>query len=175
MKPVRGGLTLITGGARAGKSAAALARARALGGEEVSFIATAEAADAEMAQRIRAHKSQRPAAWETIEEPRDIAAALARSKHDVVVLDCLTLLVSNLLLAGGEEAVRVGVEDLLSAWRKSGKTLIVVSNEVGTGIVPENPLARRYRDLLGWANQKVAAAAGEVVLLVAGLELRLKP
>jgi adenosyl cobinamide kinase/adenosyl cobinamide phosphate guanylyltransferase len=93
----------------------------------------------------------------------------------VVVLDCLTLLVSNLMLAGGEAAVRRGVEALLAAWRTSGKTLIVVSNEVGMGVVPENALARRYRDLLGWANRTVAASADEAVLLVAGREVSLKP
>uniref|UniRef100_UPI00257ECB44 bifunctional adenosylcobinamide kinase/adenosylcobinamide-phosphate guanylyltransferase n=1 Tax=Oceanithermus sp. TaxID=2268145 RepID=UPI00257ECB44 len=159
--------------ARAGKSAAALARARALGGEAVSFVATAEAGDEEMAARAAAHRAERPAAWETIEEPRDAAAALARARHDVIVLDCLTLLVSNLLLDGGEAAVREGVQALLAAWRESGKTLIVVSNEVGMGIVPTAALARRYRDLLGWANRTVAAAADEVRLVVAGRELPL--
>ncbi|WP_457631529.1 cobyric acid synthase [Oceanithermus sp.] len=168
-------LVLLLGGARAGKSAAALARARALGGGAVSFIATAEAGDEEMAARVAAHRAERPAAWETIEEPRDAAGALARARHRVVVLDCLTLLVSNLLLAGGEEVARRGVEELLAAWRASGKTLIVVSNEVGMGVVPENALARRYRDLLGWANRTVAAAADEAVLLVAGRELPLLP
>ena len=166
-------LVLYLGGARAGKSAAALARARALGGEAVSFVATAEAGDEEMAARAAAHRAERPAAWETIEEPRDAAAALARARHDVVVLDCLTLLVSNLLLDGGEAAVREGVQALLAAWRESGKTLIVVSNEVGMGIVPTAALARRYRDLLGWANRTVAAAADEVRLVVAGRELPL--
>ncbi|WP_456477187.1 cobyric acid synthase [Oceanithermus sp.] len=167
-------LVLYLGGARAGKSAAALARARALGGEAVSFVATAEAGDEEMARRIAAHRDERPVAWETIEEPRDAAAALARARHDVVVLDCLTLLVSNLLLDGGEAAVREGVQALLGAWRRSGKTLIVVSNEVGMGIVPAGALAREYRDLLGWANRAVAAAADEVRLVVAGRELLLE-
>ncbi|ADR35864.1 cobyric acid synthase CobQ [Oceanithermus profundus DSM 14977] len=166
-------LVLYLGGARAGKSAAALARARALGGGAVSFVATASPGDEEMAARAAAHRAERPAAWETIEEPRDAAAALGRAKHDVVVLDCLTLLVSNLLLEGGEAAVREGVEALLAAWRESGRTLVVVSNEVGMGIVPENALARRYRDLLGWANRTVAAAADEVRLVVAGRELPL--
>lgn len=173
--PADGRLVFLLGGARAGKSAAALARARVLGGEEVTFVATAEPGDREMAARAAAHRAERPAAWETIEAPRDAAAALERARHDVVVLDCLTLLVSNLLLAGGEQAVHRGVEALLAAWQKSGKTLIVVSNEVGMGIVPENALARRYRDLLGWANRTVAAAADEAVLVVAGRELALKP
>ena len=152
----------------------ALERARALGGDAVTFIATASAGDEEMAARAAAHRAERPAVWETIEEPREAAAALARARHDVVVLDCLTLLVSNLLLAGGEEAVRREVEALLDTWRAGGKTLIVVSNEVGMGIVPENALARRYRDLLGWANRTVAAAADEVRLVVAGRELPLE-
>jgi len=164
-------LIFYTGGARAGKSAAALARARALGKGDVSFIATARADDEEMARRIAAHRAERPAVWETIEEPRDAAAALARAAHDVIVLDCLTLLVSNLLLEGGEEAVRDGVKRLLEAWRKSGKTLIVVSNEVGMGIVPTTALARRYRDLLGWANRALAAAADEAWLVVAGRQI----
>ncbi len=167
-------LVLYLGGARAGKSAVALERARALGGDAVTFIATAKAGDEEMAARIGSHQKERPAAWETIEEPRDAAAALARARHDVAVLDCLTLLVSNLLLEGGEEAVRREVEALLDTWRAGGKTLIVVSNEVGMGIVPENALARSYRDLLGWANRTVAAAADEVRLVVAGRELPLE-
>ena len=171
--PTPARLIFYTGGARAGKSAAALALARALGEDEVSFIATARADDEEMARRIEAHRDERPAAWETIEEPRDAAAALGRAAHEVVVLDCLTLLVSNLLLEGGEEAVRAGVSGLLEAWRKSGKTLIVVSNEVGMGIVPENALARRYRDLLGWANRTLAAAADEAWLVVAGRQIPL--
>ena len=171
--PTPARLIFYTGGARAGKSAAALARARALGEDEVSFIATARADDEEMARRIEAHRDERPAAWETIEEPRDAAAALGRAAHEVVVLDCLTLLVSNLLLEGGEEAVRAGVSGLLETWRKSGKTLIVVSNEVGMGIVPENALARRYRDLLGWANRTLAAAADEAWLVVAGRQIPL--
>ncbi len=171
--PALARLIFYTGGARAGKSAAALARARALGEDEVSFIATARADDEEMARRIEAHRDERPAAWETIEEPRDAAGALRRAAHEVVVLDCLTLLVSNLLLEGGEEAVRTGVSDLLETWRKSGKTLIVVSNEVGMGIVPENALARRYRDLLGWANRTLAAAADEAWLVVAGRQIPL--
>lgn len=173
------GLVLVTGGARAGKSTAAQGWARALGGEGVSFIATAQALDPEMERRVAAHRAERPPAWETLEEPLDVAAALRRARHGVVLLDCLTLWVSNLLLREPDpvetpEALRPHLEGLLRARLETGKRLLVVTNEVGLGIVPDNPLARRYRDLLGWANARLAREAGAAYLMVAGLPLRLK-
>ncbi|RDI94733.1 bifunctional adenosylcobinamide kinase/adenosylcobinamide-phosphate guanylyltransferase [Meiothermus sp. QL-1] len=165
-------LVLVTGGVRAGKSQFAQELAQRLGGEEVSFLATAEPLDEEMRARIEQHRRARPGAWETLEVPLWVPEALRRARFGVVVLDCLTLWVSNLMHR--EEAVEPQVEALLAAWRESGKTLVVVTNEVGMGIVPENPLARRYRDVLGAANRQVARAAQQVYLLVAGLPLQLK-
>ncbi|MGH2519786.1 MAG: bifunctional adenosylcobinamide kinase/adenosylcobinamide-phosphate guanylyltransferase, partial [Chloroflexota bacterium] len=157
-----GSLTLITGGARGGKSAQAEKLVRLAGGQVV-YVATAEAGDDEMRTRIAAHKAARPASWHTIEEPLHPSRRLAAAGAGTVLLDCLTLLVSNLLLAG--EAIRAEIDALLAWQRASGATLVVVSNEVGWGIVPDNPLARRYQDELGWANQRVAAAANDVVLM----------
>ncbi|GIW33981.1 bifunctional adenosylcobinamide kinase/adenosylcobinamide-phosphate guanylyltransferase [Meiothermus sp.] len=164
-------LILVTGGARAGKSAFAQEWAQALG-EPVSFIATAQALDEEMRQRIARHQAERPPGWETLEEPLEVPQALARALGRVVLLDCLTLWVSNLMLAGRE--VLPELENLLALWAETGKTLLVVSNEVGMGIVPDNALARRYRDLLGAANRRIAEEADVVYLLVAGIPLKLK-
>ncbi len=165
-------LLLITGGARAGKSRFAQAQAWALGQERVSFIATAEPLDGEMRQRIAKHRAERPPAWETLEAPLEVPQALERARHGVVLLDCLTLWVSNLMLAGLE--VEPALEHLLAVRAQTGKTLLVVTNEVGLGIVPDNPLARRYRDLLGAANARVAQEAQRVYLLVAGIPLQIK-
>ena len=165
-------LLLITGGARAGKSRFAQAQAWALGQERVSFIATAEPLDGEMRQRIAQHRAERPPAWETLEAPLEVPQALQQARHGVVLLDCLTLWVSNLMLAGLE--VLPALEHLLAVRAQTGKTLLVVTNEVGLGIVPDNPLARRYRDLLGAANARVAQEAQRVYLLVAGIPLQIK-
>lgn len=167
------GLILVTGGARAGKSAFALAHAHALGLDQVSFIATAQALDEEMHQRIQQHRAERPAAWETLEEPLELPFALVRARGRVVLLDCLTLWVSNLMQV--EREVLPEVEKLLAVRAQTGKTLLVVTNEVGLGIVPANALARRYRDLLGAANRRMAQEADRVYLLVAGIPVKLKP
>lgn len=111
-------------------------------------------------------------AWETLEAPLEVPQALERARHGVVLLDCLTLWVSNLMLAGLE--VEPALEHLLAVRAQTGKTLLVVTNEVGLGIVPDNPLARRYRDLLGAANARVAQEAQRVYLLVAGIPLQIK-
>jgi adenosyl cobinamide kinase/adenosyl cobinamide phosphate guanylyltransferase len=165
-------LTLLLGGARAGKSTRALALAS--GAARVLFVATAEARDDEMTARIAAHRLERPAHWDTLEEPTNVAAALAAygGKYDVVVVDCLTLWVSNLMAGGLDVPARV--EELIESYRRGDASWIVVSNEVGMGIVPDNALARTYRDALGTANRLVAAAADHVELLVAGLPVRLK-
>src|SRR5690554_5964759 len=137
-------LTLVTGGARSGKSSFALRLADARG-PEVLFVATAEALDDEMAARIARHRAERPAAWRTLEEPRHLAAALAAaSPAPVVLLDCVTLWVSNLLLAEGAtwEAAAAELEALLAWHAASGAALIAVTNEVGLGIVPADPLSR---------------------------------
>jgi adenosylcobinamide kinase/adenosylcobinamide-phosphate guanylyltransferase len=164
-------LTLILGGARSGKSTRALSLATG----RVLFVATAEALDDEMALRISRHRSERPTEWDTLEEPRDIASALrARGDtYDTVIIDCLTLWVGNLI--DGEGSPAEWVAPLIAAYRAGRADWVVISNEVGLGIVPDTPLGRQYRDALGMVNQLVAAAADRVMLLVAGLEMDLKP
>lgn len=180
-----GQIVLVLGGARGGKSAFAQQLAAELGGQDVLFVATAEALDDEMRARIRNHREQRPAGWRTVEAPRQVASAItaADAGMKVVLVDCMTLLVSNVLMALGEEpeataaahAVVAEVEALLEASVSSRATYIVVSNEVGMGLVPPYPLGRLYRDLLGQANQLLAARAETVYFLVAGLPMMLKP
>ena len=167
-------LCVLTGGVRSGKSSEAERIAAAWGGSKVTYLATAQGLDDEMRERIVKHRSDRDPAWETIEEPLDAAFALLRADHDTVLLDCMTLLVTNLLLSGGADAVRAGISSLLEAWRSSGKDLVVVTNEVGLGIVPDNALSRDYRDLLGWANQRLVAASTESWLMVSGRKLSLQ-
>jgi adenosylcobinamide kinase/adenosylcobinamide-phosphate guanylyltransferase len=167
------GFTLVTGGARSGKSAYAQ-RLAASSGRPVLFVATAEPGDDDMRRRIEAHRASRPSEWQTIEEPLSVAVALrARVRPEqVVLLDCVTLLVSNLILAG--RPVQPEVEALAQWQSLSRARLIAVTNEVGFGIVPDNPLAREYRDALGLANQALAAAADDVVLMVSGLAVAIK-
>lgn len=170
-------LTLVTGGARSGKSTLALSLAAPH--ERVLFAATAEPRDGDMAARIAAHRSERPAAWGTLEAPVALAAALraGAAGYDLVVVDCLTLWVSNLMLgadAPDDRAVLAAADDLLAAYAEGAASWVVVTNEVGLGVVPASELGRRYRDLLGRVNQRVAAAADAVHLVVAGLALDLK-
>lgn len=177
-------LIFILGGARAGKSRLAqeLAQQRAdATGAAVCFIATAEALDDDMRARILRHQAERPAHWRLIEEPRALAAAYAQAAEaGVVIVDCLTLLVSNWLLSMPDHeadclnAIETTLAAFLQTFARRKQTVIVVSNEVGLGIVPDNALARRYRDLLGRVNQSVAAAATEVHFVVAGLPWRIK-
>lgn len=171
-------LILILGGARAGKSDLAEKLARGLG-DKVVFVATAEAKDRDMARRIALHRRRRPSSWDLIEEPLDIAGRLARRrKHtDVVLLDCLTLWVSNMLLreAGAAEASAcTAAERLLEVYERGASSWIVVSNEVGLGVVPPTRLGRGYRDALGRVNQIFASRADHVYLAVAGLSLDLR-
>jgi adenosylcobinamide kinase / adenosylcobinamide-phosphate guanylyltransferase len=164
-------LIFVTGGARSGKSSFAFARAAQLGGDAVSFIATAEALDHEMHTRISQHRLERNPAWQTLEQPSEIDLELCQ--HDVIVLDCVSLWVSNQLLRGDTEAQMLERTEALIAKLES-KTLIVVTNEVGFGIVPDNALARAYRDALGRVNQYLARAASEAHLLVSGIPVVLK-
>jgi len=175
-----GRLILILGGARSGKSTHAQRLAKAHGGKVV-FIATAEALDAEMRQRITAHQADRPADWQTLEIPYDVGQAFTHLSPpaDIVLLDCMTLLVSNLLLLEGdidqpdavaaEERLDVELRWLLEAIRISRADWIIVSNEVVQGLVPPYPSGRVYRDLLGHANQRLAEQADEVYWIVAGI------
>jgi adenosylcobinamide kinase/adenosylcobinamide-phosphate guanylyltransferase len=166
-------LELILGGARSGKSRLAEARAKE-GGLPVTYIATGQALDEEMAARIAHHQSRRPQEWPTVEVPLRLAAALANeaAPDRCLLVDCLTLWLSNLLLAGaeGEE-----VPALLEALPALPGRVILVSNEVGWGVVPANALARRFTDEQGRLNQRVAALCDRVSLTVAGLAVELKP
>lgn len=168
-------LTLITGGARSGKSSFALRLASA--SDDVLFVATAEPGDDDIAARIARHRRERPPHWRTIEAPLAVPAALAAAEPaGVVVLDCATLWVSNMLLTEGAswEAASAELAGLLEWHAATAAHLIVVSNEVGLGIVPGDPLSRTYRDWLGRFNQRLAAAADAVYLLVAGLPVNVK-
>jgi len=175
-------LTLILGGARSGKSTYAEQLATEIG-PSVLYIATAEAKDEEMAARIAAHRSTRPATWQTLEAARNVGQALAKFDRspDVILLDCLTLLVSNIILdletesqATIEAMIQAEIESILTTRKQLAAPLIVVSNEVGLGVVPEYPLARLYRDVLGRANQYLATQADQVLFMVAGLPWKIK-
>lgn len=169
-------LALVGGGVRSGKSAFALALARTLGPRRV-FLATAQARDAEMTARIAAHRAERAADFETIEEPYDPLAALERARGaDVVLLDCLTLWLSNLLLRGDSEAaIAEKVAAIAEALRAAPFAAIVVTNEVGMGIVPESPLGRAFRDVAGRAHQALASRADRLYFAMLGTILRLAP
>jgi adenosylcobinamide kinase/adenosylcobinamide-phosphate guanylyltransferase len=191
MSQVSPQLILVLGGARSGKSDFAQ-RLAERSGRSVAFIATASPGDEEMRERIARHRAARPRAWHTIEEPLDLAQALHRaaSLADVLLLDCMTLWLANWLMARGKmdmetmgaSAARYGeealqeVEALLGAFSEldAKKALVVVSNEVGLGLVPPYALGRLYRDILGRVNQRLALAASRVYLMVAGLAVDIK-
>ncbi|MEW5762201.1 MAG: bifunctional adenosylcobinamide kinase/adenosylcobinamide-phosphate guanylyltransferase [Bacillota bacterium] len=185
---MEGNLVLILGGARSGKSRFAQEMAARLS-DRVLFVATAEPGDPEMRARIEAHRRERPATWRVLEAPLDVGRCLAGALEgvEVVVLDCLTLLVANVFTAGQDPVsgggdclpgavrrVREEIEAFLEVVRGHPLHFLVVANEVGLGIVPENPLARYYRDALGMANQMLAREAGEVILMVAGIPVWIK-
>jgi len=184
-------LVLILGGARSGKSTFA-ERLAATSEKRVAFIATATASDGDMRDRIARHRAARPITWITIEEPLDLVAAVTRASHeaDVILLDCMTLWLSNWMAQHNNtieeddvqlqhaynDGVLAAIEALLSAIRTlpPGKTVIIVTNEVGLGIVPMHPLSRAYRDTLGWMNQRIARDADRVYLMIAGLGVDIK-
>jgi adenosylcobinamide kinase/adenosylcobinamide-phosphate guanylyltransferase len=157
-------LVLVGGGARSGKSRWALERARRRGGRLV-FIATAEALDDEMSVRVAHHRAERGDEFETIEEPRELARAIRSAQGDAIVVDCLTLWLAN-VMGDAEEAI--------AAAKAHAAEVICVTNEVGCGIVPENALAREFRDRAGRMNQRFAEAADEVYWMVFGQPLRVK-
>jgi adenosylcobinamide kinase / adenosylcobinamide-phosphate guanylyltransferase len=170
-------LTLITGGARSGKSAHAIAIATAYPGSRRCFLASAEASDEEMRARIERHRADRPAGFVTVEEPVALATALAslEGRTDVVVVDCLTLWVANLIARERDDpAIMAEAERLAAVLTQVSFGAAVVTGEVGAGIVPINPMARRFRDLLGWVNQKVARASDRVILMAAGYPIIVK-
>ena len=167
-------IILITGGARSGKSKYAEQRAAALGPRRL-YVATAEARDDEMVHRIAAHQKRRSSAWTTVEEPVQLAETLLAGdgRTDCALVDCLTLWLSNLILRG-DENVQEKVENLVQTLPRLDFSVVFVTNEVGAGIVPDNPLARRFRDLAGWTNQRLAAVSHEVVLMVASIPMIIK-
>lgn len=174
-----GRIVFVIGGARSGKSSFALKEASGIPGRKL-YIATAEPLDKEMKERIERHKRERSSEWEVIEEPVDIASILKKTgSYDVLLLDCLTLWVSNILARYPERARQ---QDLINGFLYSlgelkkypNATLFAVSNEVGMGIVPQNELARDFRDLSGLLNQRVAEMADEVYFVISGIPLRIK-
>jgi adenosylcobinamide kinase / adenosylcobinamide-phosphate guanylyltransferase len=175
-----GKLTFLLGGARSGKSSHAQKLAQETG-KSVTFLATAQALDDDMSARIKRHQEDRPADWVTLEIPSNIAKALRANpiKTEIVLLDCITLLANNLFMpfikddsvdeARAFEAMQKEVDDLLAFIREGKQDWIVISNEVGLGVVPAYQMGRAYRDTLGWANQRIAREADEVCWMVAGI------
>jgi adenosylcobinamide kinase / adenosylcobinamide-phosphate guanylyltransferase len=172
----QGSVTLVLGGVRSGKSR--YAQQLAEQSSHVVFIATAKATDDEMKAKIQRHREDRPIEWLTLEEPLELAQALRQhsSACDVILIDCLTIFAANLMEAEGDDnsAVERRLQALCEALQAVSCSVLLVSNEVGSGVVPAYPLGRRYRDLLGEINQRVARIADDVVLMVAGLPLALK-
>ncbi len=183
-----GKLILILGGARSGKSTYAEMLAKELGNDSVLYVATAEAKDEEMRSRIERHQIERPSTWKTLEAPTAISEGIQKTwdGQDVILIDCLTLLVSNILLAGtggddvpvdmelAQASMLVEVETFAKTIENLNVTTIIVSNEVGLGLVPPYELGRVYRDVLGQANQNIAKRADEVYFLVAGIPMQVK-
>ncbi len=175
-----GRLILVGGGARSGKSSFAALYAKRLAadaGLKPVFVATAQAFDGEMTTRIERHKQERDGAFTTVEEPLDVVEALAALPgHDIVLLDCLTLWLSNLLLASRDDvSILDSIDRLVVLARARSGPLIVVTNEVGLGLVPESSLGRRFRDLAGISHQRLSAGADEIYAGLLGLILRLAP
>lgn len=180
MSEYKGGIIFITGGARSGKSTFALKLASSNEGKK-AYIATAEPLDPEMEERIDKHREQRGNDWSVFEESIKIGDSIKEimGEYSLIVLDCLTLWVSNLLTRQNDEkTIETELERFIAALKlfqnTAGSQLIIVSNEVGLGIVPDNALSRRFRDIAGMLNQKVAEIADEAYLVVSGLPLKIK-
>jgi adenosylcobinamide kinase/adenosylcobinamide-phosphate guanylyltransferase len=168
-------VSLVLGGARSGKSRyaeALIAAFKARWQPPWVYVATAEPGDTEMAERIAAHRTRRGADWRTIEAPRDLAGSLQACRAVPVLIDCLTLWLSNLMAADAD--IETEIAALERALAEAQAPIVMVANEVGSGVVPSYPLGRRFRDLQGVLNQRLAARADRVVLVVAGLPLALK-
>jgi adenosylcobinamide kinase/adenosylcobinamide-phosphate guanylyltransferase len=170
-------IVLVLGGVRSGKSR--YAQQLAERSQRVTFIATAERRDDdEMHRKIERHRAERPSHWTTVEEPLDLAQAItaSQSASDVILVDCLTLFASNLLEAHehDETSLQQRIDDLCAALQTATCTVVLVSNEVGSGVVPAYALGRRFRDLVGEINQRIAGVADTVLFMVAGLPLALK-
>lgn len=180
---MNGNVTLILGGARSGKSSHAQRLAED-SGQSVTFLATAQALDGEMSARIQKHRAERPATWETLEIPYEVASNVSRIRSEIVILDCITLLVTNVMMQFVKDdlvdempfmsAVQKEIEDLIPKVRKQNRHWIIVSNEVGLGLVPAYQMGRVYRDAIGWTNQRLAREADKVIFMVAGIPTVIK-
>lgn len=176
-------ITFILGGARSGKSSYAQMLAQE-SGKSVTFIATAQALDEEMSARIQKHQAERPSTWQTLESPFDLAACVGQIKSQVVILDCITLLITNLMMhyvkddlvdeAPFLDTVRKEIDEFVVALREQQHDWLIVSNEVGLGLVPPYQMGRVYRDAIGWANQRLAREANKVIFMVAGIPMTVK-
>ena len=169
-------LTFILGGARSGKSRFAIELAKKTAGR-VAFIATARPEDDEMRRRIKLHRKNRPSRWKTIEGPRGLAPLIKNlpARYDLIIIDCLTIYISNLLLEGkGDRYIEREVSGILKSIKNLDFDSIIVSNEVGLSLVPDNPLGRRFRDLAGRINQMAAAASSKAYFIVSGLPIKIK-
>ncbi len=169
---------LVLGGCRSGKSSHALELAEKMCGEKNLFIATCVPRDDEMHQRVDRHKQDRSQNWQTLEIPTAIDKAITEhgKTADVILIDCLTLWVSNLLLESKDLArIEIHIENLGRALKNAECNVVLVSNEVGAGVVPENKLARLFRDAAGWTNQAVAKACDQVIMTMAGIPVQIKP
>jgi adenosylcobinamide kinase/adenosylcobinamide-phosphate guanylyltransferase len=176
-------ITLILGGARSGKSSYAQTLAQQ-SGKSVTFIATAQALDDEMSARIHKHRAERPSTWETLEIPFDLAACVGQITSEVIILDCITLLITNLMMQYVKDdlveeapfmaAVRKEIDGFIDALHEHEREWLIVSNEVGLGLVPPYQMGRVYRDAIGWANQRLAREADNVIFMVAGIPMTVK-
>lgn len=171
-----GKITFIVGGAKSGKSAYALSLADRRK-KEVAFIATCEPLDKEMRQRIAQHKKTRPMHWQTFEEPKDVSGLLKKigNRFDCIVIDCLTLWCSNLVLSGySQNSIEEEAKNIITCLKTVKAISVIVSNELGLGIVPENKLARSFRDIAGRVNQIVADKADKVYFMISGIPMKVK-
>ena len=166
-------VTLVLGGVRSGKSR--FAQKLAAKASSVAFVATARAVDAEMQDKIRRHQQERPRHWRTVEEPLELARTLVECspRFEILLVDCLTFFIAN-VLESEPKTLETRIDGLVNALETVSASVVLVSNEVGSGVVPPYPAGRQFRDLLGEVNQKVAAVADNVVLMVAGLPLTLR-
>jgi adenosylcobinamide kinase/adenosylcobinamide-phosphate guanylyltransferase len=170
-------IVFVIGGCRSGKSSYAMQTAEKMPAEQKIFIATCVPQDDEMKRRVARHQKERSQNWVTIEAPLNLPEAIVQNSRraNVILVDCLTLWMSNLLIeTGNEKKIEKTISQLTHALEKAGCPIILVSNEVGTGIVPENRLARQFRDITGWLNQAVARSANKVIWMVAGIPVTVK-
>lgn len=180
---MKSNITLILGGARSGKSSYAQSLAQE-SGKSVTFVATAQALDDEMSARIQKHRAERPPDWETLETPFNLVACVKQIRSNVVILDCITLLLTNLMMQFVKDdlvdeamfmaAVRKEIDEFVDALHEREQNWLIISNEVGLGLVPPYQMGRVYRDAIGWANQRLAREANKVIFMVAGIPMEVK-